>query len=304
MEIFMTTTTPNCLDQWAEDARLFSANASNQMDGAQTIIVADFEYAWDRDRHHAYRVAEGASAEPTIRWPFHRIAAASWIALRFVAGEPLPEIGEPIVLTAETKSEAAIASAFFDALRAEPNAQLVTWGGETKDFAVLRQVAMMQDLTLPAQLADLHPHSDRRLDLCLATSVAAKTVHLPEIATAMGIPAKPSPSKSIGPLVEAGEWQDVEDQVLADVIATTVLAIMQMGAAGRIRIDRSASLLALAQKLGEAFPNSQFCKRTFAPWARARHAEAGLRGAVYRAPPARGIAASKRNPKPVEGEPA
>lgn len=152
MEISMTVTTPNCLDQWAEDARLFSANASNQMDGAQTIIVADFEYAYDRDRHHAYRVAEGASAEPTIRWPFHRIAAASWIALRFVAGEPLSEIGEPIVLTAEIKSEAAIASAFFDALRAEPDAQLVTWGGETKDFAVLRQVAMMQDLRSPPSL--------------------------------------------------------------------------------------------------------------------------------------------------------
>ncbi len=284
MEIFVTTTTPNCLDQWAEDARLFCANANSKFDGAHTIIVADFEYAYDRDRHHAYRVAEGASAEPTIRWPFHRIAAASWIVLRFVAGEPLPEIGEPIVLTAETMSEAAIASAFFDALRAEPDAKLVTWGGETKDLAVLRQVAMIQDLVLPTQIADLHPHSDRRLDLCLATSVAAKTVHLPEIATAMGIPAKPSPSKSIGPLVEAGAWREVEEQVLADVITTSVIAMMQLGAAARIRIDRSASLLALAQAFGGAFPNSQFCKRTFAPWVRARQARAGLRGTVFRAP--------------------
>ncbi|MEL7691476.1 hypothetical protein [Citromicrobium bathyomarinum] len=280
----MTTNTPNCLDQWAEDARLFRANASSQVDGAQTIIVADFEYAWDRDRHDAYRVAEGASAEPTIRWPFHRIAAASWIVLRFVAGEAVPEIGKPIVLTAETMSEAAMVAAFFDALRAQLDAQLVTWGGETKDLAVLRQVAMMQDLVLPAQLADLHPHSDRRLDLCFATSVAAKTVHLPEIATAMGIPAKPSPSKSIGPLVEAGAWREVEEQVLADVITTSVIAIMQLGAAGRIRIDRPASLLALAQAVGEAFANSQFCKRSFALWARARHAEAGLRGTVFRAP--------------------
>jgi len=280
----MTRNTPNCLDQWAEDARLFCANANGQVDGAQTIIVADFEYAWDRDRHHAYRVAEGASAEPTIRWPFHRVAAASWIVVRFVAGEALPEIAEPMVLTVEMMNEGEIVAAFFDALRAQPDAQLVTWGGETKDLAVLRQVAMMQDQVLPAQLADLHPHSDCRLDLCLATSVAAKTVHLPEIATAMGIPAKPSPSKSIGPLVEAGAWQEVEDQVLADVVTTSVLAMMQMGSAGRIRINRSTSLLALAQTFGEAFPNSQFCKRSFAPWARARHAEAGLRGAVYRAP--------------------
>ena len=280
----MTTNTSNCLDQWAEDARLFSANASNQVDRAQTIIVADFEYAYDRDRHHAYRVAEGASAEPTIRWPFHRVAAASWIVLRFVAGEALPEIAEPMVLTVEMMNEGEIVAAFFDALRAQPDAQLVTWGGETKDLAVLRQVAMMQDLLLPAQLADLHPHSDRRLDLCLTTSVAAKTVHMPEIATAMGIPSKPSPSKSIGPLVEAGAWREVEEQVLADVITTSILAIMQLGSAGRIRIDRSSSLLTLAHTLGETFPNSQFCKRSFAPWARARYAEAGLRGTVYRAP--------------------
>lgn len=280
----MTTNTPNCLDQWAEDARLFSAKAGTHADGVQTIIVADFEYAYDRDRHDAYRVAEGASAEPSIRWPFHRIAAASWIVLRFVAGEVLPEIAEPKVFTAETMNESKIVAAFFDALRAQTDAQLVTWGGETKDLAVLRQVAMMQGLVLPAQLSDLHPHSDRRLDLCFATSVAAKTVHLPEIATAMGIPAKPSPSKSIGPLVAAGAWRDVEEQVLADVITTSVIAIMQLGAAGRIRIDRPASLLALAQSVGDAFPNSPFCKRSFAAWARARHAEAGLRGTVYRAP--------------------
>lgn len=280
----MTTNTPNCLDQWAEDARLFSASTSSQVDGAKTIIVADFEYAWDRDRYDAYRIAEGASAEPTIRWPFHRIAAASWIVLRFVAGETVPEIEAPIVLTVESMSEATIVSAFFDALRADPDGQLVTWGGETKDLAVLRQVAMMQDLVLPSQLADLHPHSNRRLDLCLATSVAAKTVHLPEIAAAMSIPAKPSPSKSIGPLVEAGAWGMVQEQVLADVITTSVIAMMQMGSAGRIRFDRPGSLLALAQTLGEAFPSSQFCKRTFAPWARARHAESGLRGTVYRTP--------------------
>ena len=100
----------------------------------------------------------------------------------------------------------------------------------------------------------------------------------------MGIPAKPSPSKSIGPLVEAGAWPDVEDQVLADVITTSVIAMMQLSAAGRIQINRPASLLAFAESLRDAFPNSQFCKRTFAPWARARHAASGLRGTVFRAP--------------------
>lgn len=284
MEIFMITNTPDCLDQWAEDARLFSTRTGSQEYGSQTIIVADFEYAYDRDRHDAYKVAEGASAEPTIRWPYHRIAAASWWVLRFVSGEAVPEITDPVVLTSEDLREPAIVSAFFDALRAEPDALLVSWGGQTKDYAVLRQVAMMEDLVLPVQLSELHPHSARRLDLCLATSAGAKCVHLPEIATALGVPAKPSPSKDIGPLVEAGDWPKVREQVLADVIATSMIAIMQMGAAGRIRVDRSATQIALSECLGKAFPNSPFCNRTFASWARARKAEAGLRGTVFRAP--------------------
>lgn len=279
----MTNTTPNSLAQWEEDARLFSANAGADHTGPTTIIVADFEYEYDRGRHHAYAVAEGAGAEQSIRWPFHRIAAASWMVLRFRPDKVIPEIEDPVVLTREAMSEATIVSAFFDALRAEPDAQLLTWGGEAKDFAVLRQVAMAADLVLPRHLLDLSPYAPRRLDLCMATSGAARCVHLPELTTAMGVPAKPSPSKAIGALVAGKEWPLVEEQVLADVITTTVLALMQMSAFGRIRIDRPETLSVLSLKLSKACPWSKFVTGTFARWARARHAEAGLRGTVYRA---------------------
>lgn len=280
----MTDITSTCLDQWAEDARLFAANARTEVEGAMTIIVADFEYAYDRQSYGAYKVAEGADAEPMVRWPFHRVAAASWLVLRFVPDKPLPAIDAPVVLTAECMDEAALVAAFFDALRAEPDALLVSWGGEAKDFAVLRQVAMMQDLLVPLQLRDGNPHCRSRLDLCLATSAAARSVHLPELATAMGIPHKPSPSKDIGRLVEAHNWPQVEEQVLADVVTTCVIALMQLGAAGRIVIDRSATLEALSARLAKAWPHSRFCSHSFAPWVRARVAAAGLRGTVYRAP--------------------
>ena len=117
----------------------------------------------------------------------------------------------------------------------------------------------------------------------MGTSGAARCVHLPELTTAMGIPAKPTQSKGIGALVVNRQWPLVEEQVLADVITTTVIALMQLSAAGRIRINRPDTLLALSQKLAKACPWSKFVTGTFASWARACHAEARLKGTVYRA---------------------
>ena len=300
----MIPSTQTCLGQWAEDARMFASRPGEDNETALTLIVADFEYRYDRDRHTGYKIAEGKAAEPKIRWCFHRVAAVSWMILRFVPGKTVPELEEPVVLTAETRSEKQMVEAFFDACRAEPEGLIISWGGEAKDFAALRATAMMHSLVVPAQLVDLHPHSRHRIDLCQTTSVAAPSVHLPEFAAALAIPNKPSPSEDIGPLVENEEWEKVSEQVLADVVTTTVIALLQLSSLRRVTIDRAMTLQALSERLQRSVPHSQFCTRTFAPWARARHAEAGLRGAVYRAPPARGIAASKRSLKRVEGESA
>ena len=143
---------------------------------------------------------------------------------------------------------------------------------------------MVHALVLPTQLADLHPHSRHRIDLCQTTSVAAASVHLPEFAAALGIPSKPSASADIGPLVATGQWELVAEQVLADVVTTAVIAFYQLTSLGQLLIDRPMTLLTLSERLKRAFPASNFCKRSFAPWARARHAEAGLRGTIYRAP--------------------
>ncbi len=123
----------------------------------QRIIVADFEYRWDRSRYDGYRVSEGESAEPTIRWPFHRMAAASWLQLRFDPGEEVPAVESVVVLAEDEASEQEMIARFFEALHQVPTAQLITWGGEVKDLAVLRRSAGEFALVLPRQLTDGSP---------------------------------------------------------------------------------------------------------------------------------------------------
>lgn len=249
----------------------------------QRIIVADFEYRWDRTRYEGYRVAEGESAEPTIRWPFHRVAAASWIQLRFDPGEEVPAVESVVVLAEDEVSEQEMVTQFFEALHQAPEAQLVTWGGEVKDLAVLRRSAGEFVLILPHQLVDGSPHARERIDLCRAVTVQAKPPHLPEYAAATSIPAKPSPSRTIGELVEKGDWPKVREQVLADVLTTSVIALRHLASHGAIVLDLEASASAVGKVVLAAIPDSNFVRSTYHPWARDRQRAAGLRGIVYRA---------------------
>ena len=268
----------------AREANLFAARGSaGNQDRTRTYIVADFEYGYDWDRHNGYSVAEGADAEEKIRWPFHRVAAASWCVMRFKRGSDTPEIQGPVVLSADDHSEKEMVSAFFDALDQEPGAVLVTWGGEHKDLAVLRRTAGEFDLIMPHQLRELSPVSDRRIDLCVAVSIRAESVHLPEYAAACSIPAKPSPSKTIGELVEKGKWGDVEEQVLADVMTTAIIMLRHLKSHGLVRCAIPACSLALANAAANANPDSEFLRRTFKPWAQLKDSTANYTCPIYRA---------------------
>lgn len=274
----------NLQQQLAREANLFAARGSapNQ-NRTRTYIVADFEYAYDQDRHNGYGVAEGTDAEKKIRWPFHRIAAASWCVMRFKQGSDIPEIQGPVVLSANDHSEQEMVSAFFDAVDQEPGAVLVTWGGEHKDLAVLRRTAGELDLIMPPQLRELSPVSDRRIDLCGAVSIRAESVHLPEYAAACSIPSKPSPSKSIGDLVEKGKWGDVKEQVLADVMTTAIIMLRHLKPHGLVRCAIPACTLALANAATSANPGSEFLRRTFKPWAQLKDSTANYTCPIYRA---------------------
>lgn len=271
-----------CLLQ--QQASQFSMRVGGENESAIKIyLICDFEFAYDRSRHDGYKVAEGASAEPRIRWPFHSIAAVCWQVMRCVPFLETPLFDPPVVMSNDDHTEVEMVDAFFSALTHESAARLITWGGETRDLAVLRRMAEENGLLLPPQITDLSPLAFSRIDLCQATGVRADSVHLPEYATACAIPSKPSPSKSIGKLVERADWVKVEDQVLADVLTTTVILINHLRARSVITCDRAATFTALAETASAAVNASEFMKRSFLPWARAHKAAAGLRGTVYRA---------------------
>ena len=266
------------------EARMFAAPRRDDQPARPRWIVFDLEFLFDRSRHEAYVVAEGQAArKDKIRWPFHQVAAISWMSLEFVSGEAVPVIEGPFVMTAEDSDERSMVAALFAALEHAPDAVATTWGGEVRDLAVLRRAAATHGLLLPPQLIDGSPHARERLDLCRATCVQADSVHLPELAGAVGVPAKPTPSEQIGRLCEAGDWSKVRDQVLADVLTTSVLAVRHLAAHREIECHQADTMMAVAEAAATAIPDSTFAPRTFAAWARGQKAASGLRGQVYRA---------------------
>src|SRR5690606_7387271 len=114
-----------------QEARSFAQRLASEQAPARSYIIVDLEYAYQKDRHAAYVASEGKGAEPKIRWPFHRIVAASWIAVRVKAGSEVPEIDPPVVLSAAATDEHGIAEQLFGVLEQE-QAVVVTWGGECK----------------------------------------------------------------------------------------------------------------------------------------------------------------------------
>lgn len=268
------------------DARNFSARSKAGDSDPQRplrIIVVDLEYAYDIDRYAGYAVAEGRNGKFDIRWPFHKVAAACWAVIRFDPCADVPVVEELRLVANDEADEPAIVSALFTALLQYPDAIATTWAGEYKDLAVLRRCAAVHEMLLPHQLRDLNPYSAKRLDLCKAVAGCAGTVHLPEYAAASGIPCKPSPSKSVGKLVENGAWLAVRDQCLGDVLATSVICLRHLSANGVIACHPQRSLMALAEAAAKALPASQFVRHTFQPWARQKDAASRLKGTVYRA---------------------
>ncbi len=265
-----------------QQANLFASRNKTENDsGMRTYIVADLEFGRDTARYEKYCVQEGSSAERKLRWPFNRIAAASWVVMRFTPGVDAPDIDLPVVMSANNYSECEMVRALFNTLDRHQATIFTTWGGETRDLAVLRQSAAEHGLILPSQLADLSPLSLHRIDLCDAVSVRSESVHLGEYASACSIPAKPSPSKSIGKLVERGRWADVEEQCLADVLATAVILLRHLYSRGRIGGSVPEAVLQLGEAAVDTLPGSKFLRHVFRHWARAVKARSKLTGKVY-----------------------
>lgn len=268
------------------EARQFEARAqASDGKGPRPVrlVIADWEYSYDRSAHDGYKTAEGADAETGIRWPFHRIACGSWMILRFDPQADVPLVEAITTLANDEADQREIAARLFGTLELHADAPLVTWAGEAKDIAVLRRVASEAGLLLPPQLLDLNPYSRQRLDLCRMVAGTARFPHLPEYAAATGVPCKPSPAKLVGQLVESGDWDKVRDQCFADVLTTSVFALRHLASHGIIACHPQRSLAAIADAASKAMPKSAFVQRAFSPWARAKLAASRLTGTVYRA---------------------
>jgi hypothetical protein len=91
------------------------------------------------------------------------------------------------------------------------------------------------------------------------------------------------PSKPIGKLVEAGAWNALREQVLADVLSAMVIAVQHLASHGEISGHPQLTLTAVAQAASAEPPDSKLARNAFAPWVRWQHAASRLRGVVYRA---------------------
>ena len=246
----------------------------------QSWTIFDIEYCYNRQDHDAYVATDGAAAHKYIRWPFHNVAAACWITVHYDAANAVLRAEAPVVMAADLHSERQMLTQLFDALAKRPSSIATTWAGEAKDYASLRRAATFHGLRQPPQLCNTWTHHRDRLDLCRVTRGQAEPIHLPELLAALSIPCKPSPSKEIGKLVENGDWAKVKEQVLADVLATTALAVRHLYSHRVIDVDPDHAMLAVAKAAADALTHSRFVHRTFLPWAEGRSAKNIASGAA------------------------
>lgn len=242
----------------AAEVQRFRSRAHTDRRGPYKMIVSDFEFVYDMPSFRRYQRAEHDATNGWVRWPYHHICAGAWLQLEFRPGFETPAIGPVTLLTSDPFSEAMMVAAYLAAVTANPDCVLYSWGGEQKDWPVMRRFAMERGLVLPPQLVDLRPHAPSRIDLCNSTSGQARCTHLPEYAFSSGIPCKPLESKSIGQAVTKGRWGQVAEQVCADLLTTSIIAVRHAIAFGQCQADLVKTEQAIARAFAEALPISSF----------------------------------------------
>ena len=245
----------NCLNL---EAIAFTRQKTLERLTTETFCIFDFEYAYDLRSYDAYRQNEDPDGEFKCKWPYHHVVAGAWALVTYPAGASQPLIHNVSVFDARTHDEVAMATAFFGLLDRHPGAVPVGWGTECKEMPTLRRTAATHGLVLPKRLRDSHPFSRDRIDLSNVLRGQGHHVHIPEYAYAVGIPAKPMASKAIGKAVEHGQWDDVREQVLADVLTTAIIANRHLISAARVSGDVHASDATIFAELAAACPWSKW----------------------------------------------
>ncbi len=240
------------------EAIAFSRQRSLDRLTTETFCIFDFEYEYDIARYDAYRRADDVDGEYKCKWPYHHAVAGAWALITYPAGALQPIIHNVSVYDARTHNEVTLVGTFFGLLDRYPNAVPVGWGTECKEMPTLRRTAATHGLVLPKRLRDSHPYSRDRIDLSNILRGQGHFVHMPEYAHATGIPAKPITSKAIGKAVEHGRWDEVREQVLADVLTTAIITNRHLISAARVSGDVFASDATIFAELAAACPQSHW----------------------------------------------
>ena len=240
------------------EAIAFSRQKSLDRLTTETFCIFDFEYEYDIDRYDAYRRADNADGEYKCKWPYHHTVAGAWALITYPAGALQPIVHNVSVHDARTHDEVALVTKFFELLDRHTDSVPVGWGSECKEMPTLRRTAAMYGLVLPKRLRDSNPYSRDRIDLSNALKGQGHFVHMPEYAHATDIPAKPIASKAIGKAVEHGNWDEVREQALADVLTTAIIANRHLISMARVSGDVYASDATVFAELAAACPQSQW----------------------------------------------
>ena len=257
------------------EAIAFSRQRSLDRLPTETFCIFDFEYEYDIDRYDAYRRADDPDGEYRCKWPYHHAVAGAWALITYPAGARQPIVHNVNVHDARTHDEIALVSAFFGLLDRHPEAVPVGWGSECKEMPTLRRTAATHGFVLPKRLRDSHPYSRDRIDISNALRGQGHFVHMPEYAYATGIPAKPITSKAIGKAVEHGQWDEVCEQALADVLTTAIIANRHLISMARVGGDVWRSDSAIFAELAAACPQSQWLNLQNRGWDVHRRGQAG-----------------------------
>ena len=238
----------------------------------KTIVVADFEFRRDLEKHRAYVRRDGNSAHSEPRWAFDEIVCGSYVVIRFPAGDvKKPEVGRFHSLCQPDMDEIDIVDHFFRRVlerevdgNGEP-ARLASWAGHYKDDKVLRRVAMSWGVTLPRQLCNTDARCPLRLDMCEEFfSRAIGGLHLSEFAQGQDLPGKAIPAIQLQKHIVAGNWKVVEEQCAGDVLLTAILAARWLAACGEIGQTGKACTRALVDRFCDRAPTDY--TRMWARW--------------------------------------
>ncbi|MDE1914898.1 MAG: hypothetical protein KGJ57_00065 [Sphingomonadales bacterium] len=181
----------------------------------------------DKPGRRGYKRAEDPLKTP--RWVFQTITTACAMVLT-EHPDGNADVSRFVTMSAPDHSERDIVEGLLQVFADAPaEADLASWAGSFHDLPMLVCAAMRHGLTLPGAWRWLAFGGDgrqRHVDFArVATAnMKMKPIHESELLAAFDIPAKLSaPAFAVARLIEAGQWDLVQEQCEGDVIATALL---------------------------------------------------------------------------------